>query len=47
MMEMLLASFAACDVAVVGLHASVMGLKIKHLHATARGHFNVAAYLGI
>ncbi len=47
MMEMLLASFAACDVAMIGLHASIMGLKINHLRATARGHFNNAAYLGI
>lgn len=47
MMEMLLASFAACDVAMIGLHTSFMGLKIKHLRATARGHGNVAAYVAL
>jgi uncharacterized OsmC-like protein len=47
MMEILLASFAACDVAMVGLHASFIGLKINGLRAEVSGHFNVAAYLGI
>ena len=37
MMEVLLASLAACDTAVVGLHASYMGLKVNSLrHRTQR-----------
>jgi uncharacterized OsmC-like protein len=47
MMEMVLASLAACDVAVVGLHASFMGIKLKSLRAEMRGQYNVAAMLGI
>ena len=47
MMEMLLASFAACDAAVVALHASFMGLKVNGLTVEVNGHFNVAAYIGV
>ncbi len=47
MMEMLLASFAACDAAVVALHASYMGIKINELKVEVSGHFNVASYVGV
>ncbi len=47
MMEMVLASLAACDAAVVGLHASFMGIKINSLKAEMKGSYNVAAMLGI
>jgi uncharacterized OsmC-like protein len=47
MMEMLLSSYAACDAAMVALHASFMDLKVERLKVEVSGHFNVAAYLGI
>ncbi len=47
MMEMMLASFAACDAAVVGLHASFMGLKVNNITVEVSGGYNVAAYLGV
>ena len=46
-MEMLLTSFAGCDAAMVALHASFMGLKVKSVTVEVNGHYNVAAYLGI
>ncbi len=47
MMEMVLASFAACDAAMVSLHASFMGLKVERVTVEVNGHFNVARYIGI
>lgn len=46
-MKMLLACFAACDVDVIAMHASFLGLKIESLSIEATGHFNVQSYLGI
>ncbi len=46
-MAMVLAAFAACDVAMVALHASFMGLKVESVTGEVNGHFNVARYLGI
>ena len=45
-MKMLLACLAACDVDLVAMHASFLGLKIEHLSVEATGHFNVRSYLG-
>ena len=46
-MQMFLACLAACDVDLVAMHASFMGLKIESLSIEASGHFNVQSYLGI
>jgi uncharacterized OsmC-like protein len=46
-MQMLLASLAACDVDLMALHASFLGLKIESLSVEATGHFNVQSYLGL
>jgi uncharacterized OsmC-like protein len=47
MMEMMLASFAACDAAVVGLHASYLGLKVNDISVEVTGDFNVSSYIGV
>lgn len=47
MMEMLLISFAACDAAVVAVHASYMGLEIRDLKVAVSGSYNVASYIGV
>ncbi|MBI3609153.1 MAG: OsmC family protein [Nitrospirae bacterium] len=46
-MQMFLATLAACDVDLVAMHASFLGLKIESLSVEATGHFNVQAYLGL
>ncbi len=46
-MQMLLATFAACDVDLIAMHASFLGLKIQSLSVAATGHFNVRSYLGL
>ena len=46
-MQMLLATLAACDVDLMALHASFLGLKIESLSVEAAGHFNVQSYLGL
>ncbi len=46
-MQMLLASFAACDVDLIAMHASLLGLKIESLAVECSSHFSVESYLGI
>jgi len=46
-MQMLLATLGACDVDLVAMHASLLGLKIESLSVEAKGHFNARAYLGL
>jgi uncharacterized OsmC-like protein len=46
-MQMLLATLAACDVDLIAMHASFLGLKIESLTAEATGHFSVQSYLGL
>jgi len=46
-MQMFLASLAACDVDLVAMHASFLGLKVESLSVEVTGHFNVQSYLGI
>ena len=46
-MQMFLASLAACDVDLVAMHASFLGLKVESLSVEVTGHFNVRSYLGI
>lgn len=46
-MQMFLATLAACDVDLVAMHASFLGLKIESLSVEATGHFNVQSYLGL
>ena len=46
-MQMLLATLAGCDVDLVALHASFLGLTIESLSVEASGHFNVQSYLGL
>ena len=46
-MQMALAAFAACDVDVVAMHATMIGLEIKSLSIEASGHFNVQSYMGL
>jgi uncharacterized OsmC-like protein len=46
-MQMLLATLAACDVDLMAIHASFLGLKIESLSVEATGHFSVRSYLGL
>jgi uncharacterized OsmC-like protein len=46
-MKMLLACLAACDVDMIAMHASFLGLKIESLSVEATGHFNVQSYLAL
>lgn len=46
-MQMLLATLAACDVDLMAIHASFLGLKIENLSVEATGHFNLQSYLGL
>lgn len=46
-MQTILASLAACDVDLIALHASLLGIRIESLSVEAQGHFNVASYLGV
>lgn len=46
-MQMMLASFAACDVDLVAMHATMIGLEVKSLRVEASGHFNVQSYIGL
>jgi uncharacterized OsmC-like protein len=46
-MQMFIATLAACDVDLIAMHASFLGLKIESLSVEAMGHFNVRSYLGL
>ena len=46
-MQMLLASLVACDVDLVVVHASLLGLEVESLSVEVTGHFNLQAYLGL
>jgi uncharacterized OsmC-like protein len=46
-MQALLGSLAACDVDLVAMHASLLGIEITELWVEAGGHFHVARYLGL
>jgi uncharacterized OsmC-like protein len=46
-MQMLLAALAACDVDLMAIHASLLGLKIESLSVEATGHFNAQSYMGL
>ncbi len=46
-MQMLLAALAACDVDLVAMHASFLGIPVESLAVEATGHFNVRSYLGL
>jgi uncharacterized OsmC-like protein len=46
-MQTLLAALAACDVDLMAVHASFLGLKIERLSVEASGHFNSQSYLGL
>ncbi|MEE9297563.1 MAG: OsmC family protein [Acidimicrobiia bacterium] len=46
-MQYVLASFAACDVDLVAMHAAMIGLEITSLSVEASGHFNVQSFMGL
>ena len=46
-MQMLLATLAACDVDLMAIHASFLGLKIESLSVEAAGDFNAQSYMGL
>jgi uncharacterized OsmC-like protein len=46
-MQALLGAFAACDVDLVAMHASLLGIEIIDLWIEASGRFHVARYLGL
>ena len=46
-MQAVLGSFAACDVDLVAMHASLLGIEIAELWVEASGRFHVARYLGL
>jgi uncharacterized OsmC-like protein len=45
-MQTLLAAFIACDIDVVAMNASFLGIKIEELVIEASGSFNVQSYIG-
>jgi uncharacterized OsmC-like protein len=46
-MQMFLACLAACDVDMLTMHASFLGLKVETLSIDVSGHYNVQSYLGL
>ena len=46
-MQFVLAAFAACDVDLVAMHATMIGLEVNSLRVEASGHFNVQSYIGL
>lgn len=46
-MRMLLGCLAACDVDLIAMHASLMGIPVEELTVEARGYFNVQRYMGL
>ena len=46
-MQMFLACLAACDVDMITMHASFIGLKVESLSIEVSGHYNVQSYLGL
>lgn len=46
-MQMFLACLAACDVDMLTMHASFLGLKVESLSIEVSGHYNVQSYLGL
>jgi uncharacterized OsmC-like protein len=46
-MQMFLGTLAACDVDLIAMHASFLGLKIESLSIEVTGHFNVQSFLGL
>lgn len=46
-MQMILGAFAACEVTVITLHASLLNIKVESLSVEANGHFNAQSLLGI
>ena len=46
-MQMLLVTLAACDVDLIVMHASLLGIDIESLSIEADGQFNVQSYLGL
>jgi len=46
-MQLLLASLIGCDVDLIVVHASLLGLEVESLSVEVTGHFNLQAYLGL
>jgi uncharacterized OsmC-like protein len=46
-MQMFLACLAACDVDMITMHASFLGLKVESLSVEVSGHYNFQSYLGV
>lgn len=46
-MQFVLAALAACDVDLVAMHATMLGLEVESLRVEASGHFNVQSYIGL
>jgi uncharacterized OsmC-like protein len=46
-MQFVLAALAACDVDLVAMHATMIGLEVDSLSVEASGHFNVQSYIGL
>ncbi len=44
---LVLAALAACDVDLVAMHATMIGLEVNSLRVEASGHFNVQSYIGL
>ena len=46
-MQFVLAALAACDVDLVAMHATMIGLEVNSLRVEASGHFNVQSLMGL
>ena len=46
-MQFVLAALAACDVDLLAMHATMIGLEVNSLRVEASGHFNVQSYMGL
>lgn len=46
-MQFVLAALAACDVDLLVVHATMIGLELQGLRVETSGHFNVQSYIGL
>ena len=46
-MQLVLSALAVCDIDLIAVHASFLGLTIETLSVEASGHFNLQSYLGL
>ncbi|HET8567356.1 MAG TPA: OsmC family protein [Candidatus Limnocylindria bacterium] len=46
-MQLVLAAFAACEIDVIAMHATLLGVEVEALEIELDAHFDVRSYLGL